>query len=117
MDWTPSKARTVAELEAELDAEQEAAEQRQQSFLQPDAAARAAIVATHDPALASNPHLMAWRQRMAEVGHASALARPLRRCGRLTRAAGLVLEAIGIRMPVGAGGADRTPAGQFEQDG
>ncbi|CAB3778506.1 ATP synthase subunit beta [Pararobbsia alpina] len=103
MDWTPSKVRTVAELEAELDAEQEAAEQRQQPFLQPDAAARAAIVAPHDPALASNPHLAAWRQRMAEVGHASALARPLLRCGRLTRAAGLVLEAIGIRMPVGAG--------------
>jgi flagellum-specific ATP synthase len=103
MDWTPSKARTVAELEAELDAEQEAAEQRQQPFLQPDAAARAAIVATHDPALASNPHLASWRRRMADVGHASALARPLLRCGRLTRAAGLVLEAIGIRMPVGAG--------------
>ncbi|HTJ95030.1 MAG TPA: flagellar protein export ATPase FliI [Pararobbsia sp.] len=111
MDWTPSKARTVAELEAELDAEQEAAEQRHQSFLEPDAAARAAIVATHDPALASNPHLAAWRQRMADVGRGAPLARPLLRSGRLTRAAGLVLEAIGIRMPVGAGALIELPPG------
>lgn len=111
MDWTPSKARTVAELEAELDAEQEAAEQLHHSFMEPDAAARAAIVATHDPALAANPHLAAWRQRMAEVGHGAPLARPLLRSGRLTRAAGLVLEAIGIRMPVGAGALIELPPG------
>ena len=111
MDWTPSKARTVAELEAELDAEQEAAEQLHHSFMDPDAAARAAIAATRDPALASNPHLATWRQRMAEIGHGAQLARPLLRSGRLTRAAGLVLEAVGIRMPVGAGALIELPPG------
>jgi flagellum-specific ATP synthase len=111
MDWTPSKVRTVAELEAELDAEQQDAEQRQQPFVLPEAAARAAITATRDPALADNPHLAAWRMRMAEIGHASTFARPLLRCGRLTRAAGLVLEAIGVRMPVGAGALIELPPG------
>lgn len=57
---------------------------------------------TPDPALAGNPHLAAWRARLNDVGRRNALARPLSLCGRLTRAAGLVLEAVGLRLGVGA---------------
>jgi len=55
-----------------------------------------------DPALASNPHLQAWRNRLTGLRERSQIARPLRACGRLTRAAGLVLEAVGLRLAVGA---------------
>ncbi|MEA3119066.1 MAG: flagellum-specific synthase, partial [Paraburkholderia sp.] len=76
----------------------------------PYARARKAIVApslrmplnTPNPALAGNPHLAAWRARLNEVGQRNAIARPLLSCGRLTRAAGLVLEAVGLRLGVGA---------------
>lgn len=40
-----------------------------------------------------------------------AASNPIRACGRLTRAAGLVLEAVGIRMPVGAGCMIELPPG------
>ncbi len=59
-------------------------------------------VFTPDPALANNRHLAAWRSRLDALRERSALTRPLSACGRLTRAAGLVLEAIGMRMAVGA---------------
>ncbi|TAM54134.1 MAG: flagellar protein export ATPase FliI [Paraburkholderia sp.] len=68
---------------------------------QPAASASRAAFAP-DPALASNPHLGAWRSRLNALRERSALARPLSACGRLTRAAGLVLEAIGMRLAVGA---------------
>ncbi|MEJ8797125.1 flagellar protein export ATPase FliI [Trinickia caryophylli] len=55
-----------------------------------------------DPALAANPHLAAWRARLNDIGRRNTLARPLSSCGRLTRAAGLVLEAVGLRLAVGA---------------
>ncbi|WP_085952740.1 flagellar protein export ATPase FliI [Trinickia symbiotica] len=59
-------------------------------------------LSTPDPALAGNPHLAAWRARLNAAGERNALARPLSSCGRLTRAAGLVLEAVGLRLGVGA---------------
>ncbi|MBP0592870.1 flagellar protein export ATPase FliI [Paraburkholderia sp. LEh10] len=55
-----------------------------------------------DPALAGNPHLQAWRSRLNGLRERNQIARPLRACGRLTRAAGLVLEAVGLRLAVGA---------------
>ncbi|RKP44419.1 flagellar protein export ATPase FliI [Trinickia fusca] len=60
------------------------------------------VAVQHDPALANNPHLNAWRARLDGLRRRNALARPLSNCGRLTRAAGLVLEAIGLRLAVGA---------------
>ncbi|MFX1763599.1 flagellar protein export ATPase FliI [Paraburkholderia sp. A1RI-2L] len=54
---------------------------------------------SYDPA---NPHLAAWNAHLASVRARNALALPLRGCGRLTRAAGLVLEAVGLRLAVGA---------------
>ncbi|WP_153099130.1 flagellar protein export ATPase FliI [Paraburkholderia hayleyella] len=49
-----------------------------------------------------NPHTEAWLADLQTWRTRSALARPLRPCGRLTRAAGLVLEAIGLRLAVGS---------------
>ncbi|CAG9225090.1 flagellum-specific ATP synthase FliI [Paraburkholderia sabiae] len=55
-----------------------------------------------DPALLDNPHLQAWRNRLTGLRERNQIARPLRACGRLTRAAGLVLEAVGLRLAVGS---------------
>ncbi|MFP4904466.1 flagellum-specific ATP synthase FliI, partial [Paraburkholderia sp. BR14261] len=48
--------------------------------------------ANYDPA---NPFLTSWNEQLRGVRERNALALPLRGCGRLTRAAGLVLEAVG----------------------
>ncbi|OAJ60727.1 flagellar protein export ATPase FliI [Paraburkholderia ginsengiterrae] len=56
----------------------------------------------YDPALDSNPHMQAWRGRLDSLRARNAIAKPMRACGRLTRAAGLVLEAVGLRLSVGA---------------
>ena len=53
----------------------------------------------YDPA---NPHLQSWNTFLNGVRERNKLALPLRACGRLTRAAGLVLEAVGLRLSVGA---------------
>ncbi|MFM0716552.1 flagellar protein export ATPase FliI [Paraburkholderia strydomiana] len=66
------------------------------------AAAPAAAHAPYDPTLDSNPHMQAWRGRLDALRARNAIAKPLRACGRLTRAAGLVLEAVGLRLSVGA---------------
>ena len=63
-------------------------------------AAKAA--APYDPALDSNPHMQAWRGQLDALRARNALAKPMLACGRLTRAAGLVLEAVGLRLSVGA---------------
>ncbi|PLZ00677.1 flagellar protein export ATPase FliI [Burkholderia sp. WAC0059] len=55
-----------------------------------------------DAAAPPNPHVSAWNAYLGEVRALSARALPLRACGRLTRAAGLVLEAVGLRLSVGA---------------
>jgi flagellum-specific ATP synthase len=55
--------------------------------------------AHYDPA---NAHLQSWNTFLQGVRKQNELALPLRACGRLTRAAGLVLEAVGLRLPVGS---------------
>ncbi|MGF6510937.1 flagellar protein export ATPase FliI [Paraburkholderia sp. 32] len=73
-----------------------------------DHAARSACAAhaphapSYDPALDINPHMQAWRGQLDALRARNAIAKPLRACGRLTRAAGLVLEAVGLRLSVGA---------------
>lgn len=47
-------------------------------------------------------HLGRWRTTLAAASQRSAQALPLRACGRITRAAGLVLEATGLTLPIGA---------------
>ena len=52
--------------------------------------------------VADNPHLALWQSALRDARDAVALSVPVRACGRLTRAVGLVLEAVGLRLPVGS---------------
>ncbi|NMM10643.1 MAG: flagellar protein export ATPase FliI [Polaromonas sp.] len=54
-----------------------------------------------DPASGS-PHLKAWQTALGDAQAAVGLSIPVRSYGRLTRAVGLVLEAVGLRLPVGS---------------
>jgi len=60
---------------------------------------RAAIPAAPLPRLAGDPD---WRRLFAEMREFAASGTPLAQTGRLTRVAGLVMEASGLRLPVGA---------------
>ena len=51
---------------------------------------------------AANPHLAAWQSTLGQASSAVSLSVPVRSYGRLTRAVGLVLEAVGLRLPVGS---------------
>jgi flagellum-specific ATP synthase len=51
----------------------------------------------------SGVHTVRWRSFVNDCGELARIAEPLRLTGRLTRAAGLVLEAVGLRLAVGAG--------------
>lgn len=53
-------------------------------------------------AAAANPHLQAWKTALDEARAAVGKIGPVRTYGRLTRAVGLVLEAVGLRLPVGS---------------
>ena len=50
----------------------------------------------------TQPHLAAWQAALGEARVAVGLVVPVRIYGRLTRAVGLVLEAVGLRLPVGS---------------
>ena len=50
----------------------------------------------------TNPHFAAWQSALGEARVAVGLTVPVRTYGRLTRAVGLVLEAVGLRLPVGS---------------
>ena len=66
-------------------------------------APKAAVHALNAREIARDAHLRRWQNTLRErIAHVHAVE-PTRRCGRLTRAAGLVLEAVGLRLPVGAG--------------
>ena len=54
-----------------------------------------------DPALADNVHALRWHSALQAASIGVAKTIPHRACGRLIRAAGLVLEAVGVRIPVG----------------
>jgi flagellum-specific ATP synthase len=49
-----------------------------------------------------NPHVAAWQAALGDARSAVGLGVPARTYGRLTRAVGLVLEAVGLRLPVGS---------------
>ncbi|GAB7534889.1 flagellar protein export ATPase FliI [Burkholderia sp. 3C] len=74
-------------------------------------AAAAAASAAAAAALAANPHVAHWRGKLDAMRELGARALPLRPSGRLTRAAGLVLEATGLRLSVGAECIIELPAG------
>ena len=52
--------------------------------------------------LQENPHLLAWRNALGNARIGVGRSIPIRTYGRLTRAVGLVLEAVGLRLPVGS---------------
>jgi len=52
--------------------------------------------------LLRNGHLDRWKASLHAVSQNSERALPLRACGRITRSAGLVLEATGLMLPIGA---------------
>jgi flagellum-specific ATP synthase len=74
----------------------------------PDAAAQATPAPA--PALA---HTQRWIGALDNAAAGIAGLDSKRSCGRLTRAAGLVLEAVGLRLPVGSDCLIELPAGQF----
>ena len=58
---------------------------------------------TEQPVMAAaNPHLAALQGALADARAAVRMSVPVRSYGRLTRAVGLVLEAVGLRLPVGS---------------
>jgi len=61
-------------------------------------------------------HARRWRETLTAASAGIAHLDSKRSCGRLTRAAGLVLEAVGLRMPVGSDCLIELPAGQFGAD-
>ncbi|TWG89338.1 flagellum-specific ATP synthase [Cupriavidus gilardii J11] len=56
----------------------------------------------HQPVPAVGQHGQRWRDALSTAAANVADVDSKRTCGRLTRAAGLVLEAVGLRMPVGS---------------
>ena len=61
--------------------------------------------------LQANHHLAAWQAALGEARAAVGLVVPVRTYGRLTRAVGLVLEAVGLRLPVGSDCLIELPSG------
>ena len=71
---------------------------------------------TAQPATAAeNPHVAAWQAALTEARTAVSLSVPVRSYGRLTRAVGLVLEAVGLRLPVGSDCLIELPPGYPEK--
>ncbi len=66
-------------------------------------------------ALADNPHLALWQEALRDASCAVAQSVPVRACGRLTRAVGLVLEAVGLRLPVGSNCLIELPPGYLHK--
>ncbi|MGT2489682.1 flagellar protein export ATPase FliI [Cupriavidus basilensis] len=58
-------------------------------------------------------HGQRWRDALAAASAGIAEIDSKRSCGRLTRAAGLVLEAVGLRLPVGSDCLIELPGGQM----
>ncbi|WP_011301214.1 flagellar protein export ATPase FliI [Cupriavidus necator] len=68
---------------------------------------------TEVPELPPAPHAKHWRHALNKASAGISGLDSKRSCGRLTRAAGLVLEAVGLRLPVGSDCLIELPAGQF----
>ncbi|GJG94162.1 flagellar protein export ATPase FliI [Cupriavidus pauculus] len=66
---------------------------------------------------AAAAHTGRWRDALASASTSIAEIDSKRTCGRLTRAAGLVLEAVGLRMPVGSDCLIELPGGQHAHGG
>ncbi|WP_066741917.1 flagellar protein export ATPase FliI [Cupriavidus sp. D384] len=73
--------------------------------------------ATAPGATSGAAHTGRWRDALATASSNIAEIDSKRACGRLTRAAGLVLEAVGLRMPVGSDCLIELPGGQHSHGG
>ncbi|CAJ0707330.1 flagellar protein export ATPase FliI [Ralstonia sp. 22086] len=51
---------------------------------------------------ANNPNVRVWQTHLQQTAQRARLARPVVTCGKLTRVAGLVMEAVGLKLPVGS---------------
>ncbi|CAG2135100.1 flagellar protein export ATPase FliI [Cupriavidus numazuensis] len=71
---------------------------------------------TEVPQLPPVPHAEHWRHALNKASAGISGLDSKRSCGRLTRAAGLVLEAVGLRLPVGSDCLIELPAGQFSSN-
>ncbi|WP_347558283.1 flagellar protein export ATPase FliI [Robbsia sp. KACC 23696] len=73
-------------------------------FPTPQALAKAPLAASAAELSAPHleGHLTRWRMSLESAQSRSAEALPLRACGKVVRSAGLVLEATGLRLPIGA---------------
>ncbi|GMG92204.1 flagellar protein export ATPase FliI [Cupriavidus metallidurans] len=69
------------------------------------------------PAAHVGPHVSHWRDALAAASAGVSEIDSKRTCGRLTRAAGLVLEAVGLRLPVGSDCLIELPTGQHSHGG
>ena len=69
------------------------------------------------PAAHVGPHVSHWRDALAAASAGVSDIDSKRTCGRLTRAAGLVLEAVGLRLPVGSDCLIGLPTGQHSYGG
>ena len=59
----------------------------------------------------ANPHVARWRDTLDQASARVAATVPIVTSGRLTRAVGLVLEAVGLQLPVGSDCLIELPAG------
>jgi flagellum-specific ATP synthase len=64
---------------------------------------------------AANPHIAGWQAALDDARTAVSLGVPIRTYGRLTRAVGLVLEAVGLRLPVGSDCLIELPPGYVQK--
>src|SRR6185369_6552085 len=62
-----------------------------------------------------NPHLFSWAAALTDCGARVNRAVPIVTSGRLTRAVGLVLEAVGLQLPVGSDCLIEMPSGHTRQ--
>ena len=61
---------------------------------------------------AANPHVQGWQAHLAIQGRRAAIAQPAVMSGRLTRVSGLVMEAAGLRLPLGSACRVLAPGGR-----
>ncbi|MBS0311159.1 MAG: flagellum-specific ATP synthase FliI, partial [Proteobacteria bacterium] len=50
----------------------------------------------------THPHSTRWKAYLQDCGELLAIAEPMQISGRVTRVAGLVMEAVGLKLPVGS---------------
>ncbi|MHB1354140.1 MAG: flagellar protein export ATPase FliI [Thiobacillus sp.] len=59
----------------------------------------------------AQPHTARWQAYLQDCSELLAIAEPMRLSGRITRVAGLVMEAVGLKLPVGSACAVPLPSG------